>query len=189
MRPALLNPLFAPVTSLSGIGPKQDKLFRYLLDRSETPRLIDLLFHLPAAWSTGGRGRRFAMPCRDRRNPGSHHRSPSRRHLAVRTPFSRLCQRRHRRCYPDLFPRVSGASREAAASRLPALCVRYRADVLRHVADGASRPVIDEELCQPAADRAGLSVDRGLALGSLRRAVTQALSKLPHCPSGSQPKS
>ena len=49
MRPALLNPLFAPVTSLSGIGPKQDKLFRYLLDRSETPRLIDLLFHLPSA--------------------------------------------------------------------------------------------------------------------------------------------
>src|SRR5205807_9234935 len=49
MRPPLLNPLFAPVTSLNGIGPKQDKLFRYLLDRSETPRLIDLLFHLPSA--------------------------------------------------------------------------------------------------------------------------------------------
>ena len=26
MRPALLNPLFVPVTSLSGVGPKQDKL-------------------------------------------------------------------------------------------------------------------------------------------------------------------
>jgi ATP-dependent DNA helicase RecG len=48
MRPPLLNPLFAPVTSLSGVGPKQDKLFRYLLDRPETPRLIDLLFHLPS---------------------------------------------------------------------------------------------------------------------------------------------
>ena len=36
MRPALLNPLFAPVTSLSGVGPKQDKLFRYLLGREET---------------------------------------------------------------------------------------------------------------------------------------------------------
>ena len=47
MRPSLLNPLFAPVTSLSGVGPKQDKLFRYLLDRSETPRLVDLLLHLP----------------------------------------------------------------------------------------------------------------------------------------------
>ena len=48
MRPALLNPLFAPVTSLQGVGPKQDKLFRYLLDRAETPRLVDLLLHLPS---------------------------------------------------------------------------------------------------------------------------------------------
>ena len=48
MRPALLNPLFAPVTTLGGVGPKQDKLLRYLLDRSETPRLVDLLMHLPA---------------------------------------------------------------------------------------------------------------------------------------------
>src|SRR5260370_7088702 len=49
MRPALLNPLFTPVTSLSGVGPKQDKLFRYLLGRDETPRLVDLLLHLPAS--------------------------------------------------------------------------------------------------------------------------------------------
>src|ERR1700750_1005317 len=47
MRPALLNPLFAPVTSLPGVGPKQDKLLRYLLGRDETPRLVDLLLHLP----------------------------------------------------------------------------------------------------------------------------------------------
>src|SRR5258708_6007383 len=49
MRPALLNPLFAPVTSLPGVGPKQDKLLRYLLGRDETPRLVDLLLHLPAS--------------------------------------------------------------------------------------------------------------------------------------------
>src|SRR6195952_2233949 len=49
MRPALLNPLFAPVTTLGGVGPKQDKLFRYLLGRDETPRLVDLLLHLPAS--------------------------------------------------------------------------------------------------------------------------------------------
>ena len=49
MRPALLNPLFALVTSLGGVGPKQDKLLRYLLGRSETPRLVDLLLHLPAS--------------------------------------------------------------------------------------------------------------------------------------------
>ena len=49
MRPSLLNPLFASVTSLPGVGPKQDKLLRYLLDRSETPRLVDLLCICPPA--------------------------------------------------------------------------------------------------------------------------------------------
>src|ERR1700749_3198602 len=49
MRPALLNPLFAPVTTLGGVGPKQEKLPRYLLSRSEPPRLVDLLLHLPAS--------------------------------------------------------------------------------------------------------------------------------------------
>src|ERR1044072_1722743 len=47
MRPALLDPLFAALTSLPGIGPKLGKLFARLLDR-ETPRVADLLFHLPA---------------------------------------------------------------------------------------------------------------------------------------------
>ena len=49
MRPNLLNPLFAAITTLPGVGPKQDKLFRYLLGREETPRLVDLLLHLPAS--------------------------------------------------------------------------------------------------------------------------------------------
>ena len=61
MRPALLNPLFAPVTSLGGVGPKQDKLLRYLLGRDETPRLLDLLFHLP----TGVIDRRTRPKIRD----------------------------------------------------------------------------------------------------------------------------
>src|SRR5207237_3441352 len=47
MRPSLLDPLFALLTSLPGIGPKLARLFARLLDR-ETPRLIDLLFHLPS---------------------------------------------------------------------------------------------------------------------------------------------
>ena len=35
MRPALLNPLFAPVATLPGVGPKTGKLFDRLLDRGE----------------------------------------------------------------------------------------------------------------------------------------------------------
>jgi ATP-dependent DNA helicase RecG len=49
MRPAVLNPLFAPLTSLAGIGPKQEKLYQHLLGRGEaSARVIDLLFHLPS---------------------------------------------------------------------------------------------------------------------------------------------
>ncbi len=47
MRPALLNPLFGAITSLPGIGPKLEKLFARLFGR-EPPRIVDLLFHLPA---------------------------------------------------------------------------------------------------------------------------------------------
>ncbi len=52
MRPDILNPLFRPLTSLDGIGPKLDKLFQKLLGgaRAEQPaRIVDLLFHLPVA--------------------------------------------------------------------------------------------------------------------------------------------
>jgi ATP-dependent DNA helicase RecG len=46
MRPSILDPLFAPITSLPGIGPKSEVLYRRLLGR-DTPRVLDLLFHLP----------------------------------------------------------------------------------------------------------------------------------------------
>ncbi|MEW6124482.1 MAG: ATP-dependent DNA helicase RecG [Pseudomonadota bacterium] len=49
MRPASLDPLFAPLTSLKGIGPKLERPFARLLDR-ETPRVLDLLYHLPSGF-------------------------------------------------------------------------------------------------------------------------------------------
>jgi ATP-dependent DNA helicase RecG len=51
MRPPVLNPLFASVSALSGIGPKLEKLFARLIGREgEPPRIIDLLFHLPTGF-------------------------------------------------------------------------------------------------------------------------------------------
>ena len=47
MRPALLDPLFAPVSTLTGVGPKNAKLFDKLLGRPDGARAVDLLFHLP----------------------------------------------------------------------------------------------------------------------------------------------
>jgi ATP-dependent DNA helicase RecG len=46
MRPTILDPLFAPLTSLKGIGPKLAKPFARLLEH-DPPRVIDILFHLP----------------------------------------------------------------------------------------------------------------------------------------------
>jgi ATP-dependent DNA helicase RecG len=49
MRPAVLNPLFASLSALPGIGPKLEKLFARLVARDgEKPRIVDLLFHLPS---------------------------------------------------------------------------------------------------------------------------------------------
>ena len=44
MRPSLLDPYFAPVTRLAGIGPKLAPLFDTLVGRAPEPaRLVDLL--------------------------------------------------------------------------------------------------------------------------------------------------
>jgi len=50
MRPAILNPLFAPVRGLPGIGPKLAPLYdRLLAPHGAEARVIDLLFHLPVS--------------------------------------------------------------------------------------------------------------------------------------------
>ena len=61
MRPIVLNPLFAAITTLPGIGPKLEKLFNRLLSRDGPARIIDLLFHLP----TGMIDRRTRPKLRD----------------------------------------------------------------------------------------------------------------------------
>src|SRR4029079_3815065 len=59
MRPSLLDPLFAALTTLPGVGPKLEKLYRKLFGGEDTPaRVIDLLFHLP----TGTIDRRGGPP-------------------------------------------------------------------------------------------------------------------------------
>ena len=46
MRPEVLNPLFAPVTSLKGVGPRLAKL----IERLAGPRVVDLCWHLPSGF-------------------------------------------------------------------------------------------------------------------------------------------
>ncbi|WP_037449093.1 DEAD/DEAH box helicase, partial [Sinorhizobium fredii] len=49
MRPALLDPLFSPLDSLPGIGPRTGELYARLLGRESIDdcRVIDLIFHAP----------------------------------------------------------------------------------------------------------------------------------------------
>ncbi|MBP2549589.1 ATP-dependent DNA helicase RecG [Neorhizobium galegae] len=51
MRPALLDPLFAPVGSLAGIGPKLAELIARVTNRedAEDCRVVDVLFHAPSS--------------------------------------------------------------------------------------------------------------------------------------------
>ena len=116
MRPSRLDPLFAALTSLPGIGPKLEKLFARLLDR-DAPRVVDLLFHLP----TGTIDRRARPKLRDV-VPDTvvtvavtidRHRPPPPQPSARALPDLR--QRRDRRHHADLLQRAQGLSGEAAA--------------------------------------------------------------------------
>jgi ATP-dependent DNA helicase RecG len=53
MRPTLLNPLFADISGIKGVGPKLAALFTNLTrpsaSKAESARVIDLLLHLPSA--------------------------------------------------------------------------------------------------------------------------------------------
>src|SRR5258708_34572749 len=191
MRPALLNPLFALVTSLAGVGPKQDKLFRYLLGRDDTPRLVDLLLHLPAS-VIDRRARpkiRDAVPGtvatlevtvdRHRPTPARNPRAP---HLVYASDETGDVVLTYFRAQPGYVEKL-----------LPAGAKRYVSGTVQ-MYDGAlqiTHPdrVVDEE---GFAKLSGIDpvypLTEGLAIGSVRRAVAQALQKLPNLPEWISPE-
>src|SRR6202171_2198598 len=185
MRPALLNPLFAPVTTLPGVGPKQDRLLRYLLGRDEAPRLVDLLLHLPASVLD----RRARPKIRDafagtvvtlevtvdrhRPAPPRNARAP---HLVYASDDTGDVVLTYFRAKPGYGEKL-----------LPVGAKRYVSGTLQFY-DGIPEivhpdRVIDEE---GFAKLTGIGpvypLTEGLALGSLRRAIAQALQKLPELP-------
>ncbi len=191
MRPPLLNPLFAPVTSLSGVGPKQDKLFRYLLGRDETPRLIDLLLHLPSS-VVDRRARpkiRDAVPGtvvtlevtvdRHRPAPPRNARAPYLVHASDDTG--------------DVVLTYFRAKADYIEKLLPVGAKRYVSGTLQ-MFDGVPQIVHPDRVVDEAAFAKLSGIDpvypltEGLALGSLRRAVAQALQKLPDLPEWISPE-
>ena len=191
MRPILLNPLFAPVTSLAGVGPKQDKLFRYLLGRDETPRLVDLLLHLPASVID----RRARPKIRDAAQGTvvtlevtvDRHRPPPPRN--ARAPFLVYASDDTGDVVLTFFRAKPGYVEKL----LPVGAKRYVSGTLQ-MYDGIPQIVHPDRVV----DEAGLAkltgidpvypLTEGLALGSLRRAMTQALQKLPELPEWISPE-
>jgi ATP-dependent DNA helicase RecG len=191
MRPALLNPLFAPVTSLAGVGPKQDKLFRYLLGRNETPRLVDLLLHLPASVID----RRAQPKIRDvvpgtvvtlevtvdrhRPTPGRNARAP---HLVYASDDTGDVVLTYFRAQPGYVEKL-----------LPVGARRYVSGTAQ-MYDGMLQITHPDRVVDEAgfAQLSGIDpvypLTEGLALGTLRRAMVQALQKLPDLPEWISPE-
>jgi ATP-dependent DNA helicase RecG len=178
MRPALLNPLFAPLASLAGVGPKQDKLFRYLLNREETPRLVDLLLHLPTS-VVDRRARpkiRDAVPGtvvtlevtvdRHRPTPARNSRAP---HLVYASDDTGDVVLTYFRAKPDYVEKI-----------LPVGSKRYVSGTLQ-MFDGVPQIVHPDRVVDEAAFARLTGIDpvypltEGLALGALRRAIAQAM--------------
>src|SRR3984893_10174008 len=191
MRPALLNPLFAPVTSLPGVGPKQHKLLRYWLSRDETPRLVDLLLHLPSQVID-----RRARPKIREASPGAmvtlevtvdRHRPPPPRNR--RAPYLVYASDDTGDVVLTYFRSAPGYVEKL----LPVGAKRFVSGTLQ-MFDGIPQivhpdRVVDEE---GFAKLSGIDpvypLTEGLALGSLRRAMAQALQKLPALPEWISPE-
>src|SRR3979411_3111363 len=191
MRPPLLNPLFAPVTSLAGVGPKQDRLFRYLLGRSETPRLVDLLLHLPSSVID----RRARPKIRDA-VPGTvvtlevtvdRHRPPPPRNS--RAPYLVYASDDTGDVVLTFFRAKPGYVEKL----LPVGAKRYVSGTLQ-MYDGIPQIVHPDRVVDEAAFAQLSGIDpvypltEGLALGSLKSAGEQSLPKLPALPEWTSPE-
>ena len=191
MRPALLNPLFTPVTSLPGIGPKQDQLLRDLLGRDETPRLVDLLLHLPSQVID----RRSRPKIRDA-VPGTvvtlevtvdRHRPPPPRNKRV--PYLVYASDDTGDVVLTYFRNPPGFVQKL----LPVGAKRFVSGILQ-IYDGMPQIVHPDRVVDETAFAKLSGIDpvypltQGLALGALRRAIAQALAKFPDLPEWISPE-
>jgi ATP-dependent DNA helicase RecG len=193
MQPAILKPLFAALTSLPGVGPKVDKLYRHLLRREHGARVVDLLFHLP----TGAIDRRARPKLKDV-IPGSvvtvavtidRHRPPPPRRPRVPylvyasddTGDIVLAYFNPRRDYRDYIEKT-----------LPKGALRYISGTTA-LYDGMLQMVHPDRVV----DEAGLAhlplvepvypLTEGLWLSQVRRAEDAALSRVPALPEWQDP--
>lgn len=186
MRPNVLDPFFASLRGLPGIGPKVEKLFGRLLGRESTPpRMADLLFHLP----TGTIDRR-ARPKLNDVVPGSvvtvavtidrHRPSPPNR---PRVPYQIYASDET----GDIVLTYFHATRDRLEKLLPVGELRYVSGTTG-LYDGTLQMVHPDRVVSEAdLDKLPMvepvyPLTEGLSLYQVRRAVDGALAKLPPLP-------
>src|SRR6267154_3270532 len=191
MRPAVLNPLFAPLTSLAGIGPKQEKLYQHLLGRGEAPaRVVDLLLHLPS----GTIDRRARPKLRDvasgqvvtlavrvdrhRPPPPQRSRAPYLIYASDDTGDIVLTFFKARKDYLDKLLPV-GALRyvSGTAAIYDGMLQMVHPDRVVSEADLAKLPLVEPVY----------PLTEGLGLNQVRRAADSAVARIPNLPEWQEP--
>ncbi|UFS78098.1 ATP-dependent DNA helicase RecG [Tardiphaga sp. 37S4] len=191
MRPEVLNPLFVPVTSMSGIGPKQDKLLRFLLDRAETPRIVDLLLHLPVSLidrrdrpkineaEIGAMVTLEVIVDRHREPPPGRSRAP---HLVYAHDDTGTVILTYFRTYPGQIEKLLPVGEKRYVSGTTQLF-----DGMLQITH-PDRVVDEEGFAKLTGIDAVYPLTQGLAITSLRKAIAQALTKLPALPEWISPE-
>jgi ATP-dependent DNA helicase RecG len=191
MRPDVLNPLFAEITSLPGIGSKVEKLYRRLLGRDDVPRVIDLIMHLPTS-TIDRRARpklRDVQPDTvvtvavtvDRHRPPPPHRA--------RVPYQIYTSDET----GDLVLTYFNPHKDYLEKLLPVGATRYVSGSAAFY-DGTLQMVHPDRVV----DEAGLAslplvepvypLTEGLSLNQVRKAVDAALTALPDLPEWQEPE-
>jgi ATP-dependent DNA helicase RecG len=185
MRPSALDPLFAAITALPGVGPKVEKLYRRLLGRDEEPRVLDLLLHMPS----GAIDRRQRPKLRDVR-PGEvvtvavtvdrHRPAPPGRARAPHLVYASDDT-------ADIVLTYFHARKDYLEKLLPVGETRYISGVAAFY-DGTLQMVHPDRVV----DEAGLAalpmiepvypMTEGLGPNQIRRAMDGALAKIPDLP-------
>ena len=185
MRPPILNPLFAAITTLPGIGSKVERLYRRLLGRDEAPRIIDLAFHLP----TGTIDRRAQPKIKDV-VPGGvvtvtvtidrHRPAPPRRARAPYLIYASddtgdiiLTYFNARRDYLERLLPVGGRRIVSGTTALyDGMLQMVHPDRVVDESEFAKLPLIEPQY----------ALTEGLSMNQVRRAIEGALAKVPALP-------
>jgi ATP-dependent DNA helicase RecG len=191
MRPDVLNPLFAAITSLPGIGSKVERLYRRLLGRDDVPRVVDLIMHLP----TGTIDRRARPKLRDVQPDTvvtvavtvDRHRPPPPRRS--RAPYQIYTSDET----GDLLLTYFNPHKDYLEKLLPVGATRYVSGTAAFY-DGTLQMVHPDRVV----DEAGLAslplvepvypLTEGLSLNQVRKAVDAALTSLPDLPEWQEPE-